>query len=594
LPRSILILDQSTPGLGAYTRLVDALRLTINAESSHATSIYAEQLDLTHFNGPEYERALGRYLHDKYLHTPIGLIVVIGTSALEFALKSRASQWTTIPVVFCLVDERAANRLRLPPDVTGQTIGTSLMNSINAARALVPDLSYVALVGDALERQPFRREYALELPQVASTLPLVNLLGLPFAEVQRRVAELPAKGAIVYTALTIDQDGAVHTPTRALETIAAAANRPIVADVETYLDHGAVGGFVLRPAVVGREAARLALRVLDGESVSGLPVTPLPDAIRPIFDWRQLQRWGIGESQLPPGSEVRFRELNVWDQHKVLIIAAVTALLLQTALIAALLYEDRRRKLAESEARQRLSESAHLNRVITAGALSASLAHQIRQPLSAIVAYGNAGLRWLTNKTPDYEEARISLSRIVAEGHRAAEIIEHLRALFKKDDGNRSALDINSVIHDALALTSDQTKKHHVAIKLSLCADPAPLVLGDRIQLEQVLLNLIMNAIEAMSQTNGSRNALAITTKVEHIGRVTVTVEDSGPGFNADELDQLFKPYFTTKPGGMGLGLSICRSIVESHSGQITATGTNHHGIAFHIDLPLHKSRGPL
>ena len=189
LPRSILILDQSTPGLGAYMRLVDALRLTINAESGHATSIYTEQLDLTHFSGSEYEQALSRYLHDKYLHTPIGLIVVIGTSALEFALKSRASQWTTIPVVFCLVDERAANRLRLPPDVTGQTIGTSLMNSINAARALVPDLSYVALIGDSLERQTFRREYASELHQVASTLLLVNLLGLPFARSQSQTSQ---------------------------------------------------------------------------------------------------------------------------------------------------------------------------------------------------------------------------------------------------------------------------------------------------------------------------------------------------------------------------------------------------------------------
>ncbi|HEY2757158.1 MAG TPA: ABC transporter substrate binding protein [Pseudolabrys sp.] len=586
--RTVLILDQSTSGLAAYGRLSGALRTTINADIVHATTIYAEHLDMSLFRGPAYERTLTNYLRDKYNDTPIAIIVAIGAAALEFALKLRATQFAAVPIVFCAVDARMIHRQTLPPNVTGQTIRLSLNSYVDVARALIPDLAKIVLVGDPLERQPFRQEFAAELPSIASTVTVDNLLGLPLADVTRRVASLPANSVIAFTTLTADGAGAVHTPIRALEAVAESANRPILVDVETYLGHGATGGLVVLPDVIGTHAAELVLRLLNGESATQIPISALTDEVKPIFDWRQLKQWGISESQLPPGSEVRFRKLTIWEEHNWLILVGTSAFFLQTALIIGLLYEDRRRRVAEAEARQRLTESAYLSRVITAGALSASIAHEIRQPLAAIVAYGDAGLRWLTNKEPDYAEVRHSLTKIVDQGHRASAIIEKVRALFKKDVGHRTVLDMNAIIRDVIGLTSNELKKHYITIKANLMAPP-PLVVGDRVQLEQVILNLIMNAIEAMRHVKSRNRVLSVRSRVENVETVTITMEDSGPGLDPEHIGKIFSPYFTTKPAGMGMGLAICRSIIGSHGGQITVSSVPNHGAAFHVTLPLHS-----
>jgi signal transduction histidine kinase len=289
------------------------------------------------------------------------------------------------------------------------------------------------------------------------------------------------------------------------------------------------------------------------------------------------------------GSEAPFRKLSIWEEHSWLIWAGCGAFALQTALIIGLLYEDRRRRVAEAEARRRLSEAAYLSRIITAGALSASIAHEIRQPLAAIVAYGDAGLRWLTNKEPDYAEVRHSLTKIVNQGHRASAIIENVRALFKKGIGHRAVLDLNTVIRDVIGLTSNELKRHHVTIRASLMATPPPLVVGDRVQLEQVILNLTMNAIEAMRYVKSRNRILAIMSQTDGAKTITVTVEDSGPGVEPENIEKIFAPYFTTKSAGMGMGLAICRSIVGSHGGRITATNRAGHGTAFHLTLPLHS-----
>lgn len=284
---------------------------------------------------------------------------------------------------------------------------------------------------------------------------------------------------------------------------------------------------------------------------------------------------------------------SIWQEHRWLVIVAAGTLLLQTALIAALLYEDRRRRFAEADARQRLSEAAYLNRLITAGALSASIAHEIRQPLAAIVSCGDAGLRWLTRKEPDYAEVKSSLTRIVEQGHRAAAIIENVRALFKRDIEHRVILDINAIVRDAIKLTAAELKRHRIAVRTELANDTKPLVSGSRVQLEQVILNLILNAIDAMRLVDVRNRALTMCARVEHDKTVVVAVQDSGSGIKAEHLDNIFTPYFTTKTAGMGLGLSICQSIVGAHGGTIVATSSEGHGTTFRVTLPLYGTVTP-
>jgi ABC-type uncharacterized transport system substrate-binding protein len=337
------------------------------------------------FYSPRYEDNLRNHFSDKYHDKPIGLILSIGPDALDLAVKLRAAVWPTVPVAFTAVDEEAVPKNRLPPRTTGIVIRRTLATMVKAAQSVVPNLKRLALIGDRLEQHVYDRRFADELPVVSIDFEIIDLLGLPVREVRQRVAALPADTVILYFGINADQEARYTSAVEVLPLIAEAANRPIIVDAETEIGLGAIGGFLRTPDQMGRDAGRLAMRILNGEDPSDIPIT-VGNPLKPIFDWRQLQRWGVGESRLPPGNEIRFRDPTAWERYRWQIVTIAGALLVQMSLIVGLFYERRRRRFAEVESRRRLSELAHMNRTATAGALSASIAHEIKQPLAAIAA----------------------------------------------------------------------------------------------------------------------------------------------------------------------------------------------------------------
>jgi PAS domain S-box-containing protein len=242
--------------------------------------------------------------------------------------------------------------------------------------------------------------------------------------------------------------------------------------------------------------------------------------------------------------------------------------------------EEERERLHELE-----SELAHLNRVSMMGELSSSIAHEVNQPLAGIVSNGSAGLRFLSGDTPDVEETREALRDIVRDGKRAGEIIRRIRALTKRTELPREKLDLNETIREVVPLVGDEAKKNSVTIRTQLAGEVSP-VLGDRVQLQQVLLNLVINAIQAMSSVSDRAHQLVISTRNIDHDQVQVTVEDSGIGLDPDKISRIFEPFYTTKSGGMGMGLSICRSILHSHGGRLWATANEGPGASFHFTLP--------
>jgi PAS domain S-box-containing protein len=242
--------------------------------------------------------------------------------------------------------------------------------------------------------------------------------------------------------------------------------------------------------------------------------------------------------------------------------------------------EEERERLRQLEA-----ELAHLNRVSTLGELAASIAHEVNQPLSGVVSNGSACLRWLAGEAPNVEEAREAARRIVRDGKRAGEVIARVRALAKRAATPSEKLDLNETIREVLALVGDEAKRMGVMIRAQFADDLSP-ISGDRVQLQQVVLNLAMNAMEAMSSVDERPRELLITTRNLDADQVQVTVEDSGPGLDPNTLDKIFDPFYTTKPGGMGMGLSISRSILQAHGGRLWATINDGPGTSFHFTLP--------
>jgi signal transduction histidine kinase len=241
---------------------------------------------------------------------------------------------------------------------------------------------------------------------------------------------------------------------------------------------------------------------------------------------------------------------------------------------------------ASEALREAQAELAHVNRVTTMGQLAASITHEVNQPLAGMVTNAGAGLRWLDAQPPNLEEVRQALSRIIKDGERASDVIGRIRALIQKAPPRQDGVEINEAIREVIALTQGEVVKHGVSVQTHLAAG-LPLIQGDRVQLQQVLVNLILNAVEAMSGVREGSRALLISTGQEASGGVLVTVQDSGPGLHPESVDRLFDAFYTTKPGGMGMGLPICRSIVEAHGGRIWISRTAGPGATVQFTLPL-------
>ncbi|MVT51458.1 PAS domain S-box protein [Bradyrhizobium yuanmingense] len=243
---------------------------------------------------------------------------------------------------------------------------------------------------------------------------------------------------------------------------------------------------------------------------------------------------------------------------------------------------------AEDALRKAQTELAHVTRVTTLGELTASIAHEINQPLAAVIANADACLAWLQRSPPDLKAARRSVEWIIEDGRRAGDVIRHVRALAKRSDIEMVPLDANAVVREAVALVQREMASHGVSVRMEL-SSALPKIFGDRIQLQQVLINLIMNGIEAMADVHDRPRELAIRSQASGEDAMQVSVSDCGTGISEQAIDRLFTPFFTTKSSGMGMGLSICRSIIEAHGGRLSAIPNQERGATFQIALPLHR-----
>jgi len=556
-------------------------------------------LDMARYADPNLQEALVEYLQKRQPHWQPDLVVPIGSPAGVFVEQYRDRLFPETPILYTGMDRR-----RLSPHALERNaafIGENFDGPgfIEDILQIAPATKNIAIViGASAVEQYWAAAFRKEFEPFTNRINFIWLNDLSLDQMLEKTRALPPDSYIFLILLLRDATGVTHNADEALQRIHAVANAPINGIFQHQLGLGIVGGRLYQAELEGIESARTAVRILHGEPASSFPPR-IVGPLSPRYDWRELQRWKIDEKLLPPGSTVLYRTPGLWEQHRALIIGGISICVVETLLIAGLVVNRIRRRhaersLSESEDRVALAademrrlqeEIAHVGRVSMMGQLASALAHEINQPIGAILRNAEAAELFMQSKTPDLEEIRAILADIRADDQRAGGVIDRMRALLKRHVLDTQLLDLTELVGDVAKLARTDAATRHVKLTVNLPAD-LPSVRGDRVHLQQVLLNLILNGMDALNRAGQENRRVTVSARVDAARTVEIAVSDTGHGIAAEKLAQVFDPFFTTKPDGMGMGLPISRTIVESHGGRLWAENNNDTGATFRFTVP--------
>jgi signal transduction histidine kinase len=584
-PKRVLLLHSFGPQFVPWVFFAGHFREELFRQSPDKIDLYEASLEGSRFQTPEEQRPFVDHLVALFGTRKLDLIVTIGAPATFFVQRYRAEFFPSVPLVIGAPERRAVNYSKLTANDAPVAVTLDFTNWIENILQVRPDTTHIAWVVGA---SPLERFWTEEFRRVSQ--PFTDKVSfewftdLRFEDMLDRVSKLPPHSAVFYVDLRIDAAGVPLDRDQVLPKLRSATNAPIFSYIDSYLGSGIVGGPMLSSEEVGRRMAEAAVRILGGEVPGDLKIPPVAPGA-PQYDWRELEHWQISEKQLPAGSVVRFREPNAWEKYRWQITLVCAVVLVQGGLISGLLFERRRRHRVEVQARQRSAELAHINRYSMAGELTATIAHELNQPLGAIMANVEAAQLIANYSDPDLSEIKKILADIRRDDERASEVIGRLRDLLKKAPFAPKPIDLNDVARDTVRFLSALAVGREVGLTDQISEGPFP-VKGDPILLQQVIMNLVVNAMDAMSGIPRAQRRVTVSSACDG-NSANVSVSDVGPGIRPEKLKEVFEPFFTTKPQGMGMGLSIARSIVEAHGGQLLAGNNAAGGANFQIRLPL-------
>jgi signal transduction histidine kinase len=572
---------KSFPGPALLDR---SLRDSLRSGRGDAVEFYSESLSLSQFERTGYDRLVADFYGHRYSGKKLDLIVAVMGPALDFLLRHGEALFPGVPIVFCGIDATTIEGKTLRANVTGVLVRREFSPTLEVALRLQPNTRNVFVVGGA---STFDRHLQTlvrrDLQSFEGRVVMTYLVGLPMDALLRTVANLPPHSVILYVTVFADGVGLGFVPHEVLSSIAATANTPVYVFLDQFVGRGAVGGNVYSLDTHGTQVAELGLQILRGVGPASLPIRELGAQVN-VFDARQLRRWKLDEARLPPNSVINHREPSAWELYSWYIVGGLAVVVTQGALIVSLLLARARRWRAEAEARRQREELAHVLRVTTLGELTTSLAHEVSQPLGAILTNAQAARRLLNRGLSEVTEVGEALTDIAADAKRASQVIRRLHTLFRKERGESVAVDVNTLIKDVVDLLRADMLARRIDVRLAF-GEGTPSVLGDPVLLEQVVLNVVVNAGEAISSTEEGPRAITIQTRRSQHDRLTIEIRDTGVGVKDAELERIFEHFVSTKPQGLGMGLAICRSIVTAHGGRIWATNNLDRGLTMHIEL---------
>ena len=566
-PRRFLVIYEHHSSLIANIEIAQGIEERLAEALPTEREIYSVYLDSARFpENPTSEHFLGQ-LEDNLADMTFDAVLAVGPAALTFALEHREDVAPGAPILFTGIAGEKINKADLPSDVGGVFRAYDMAEVVEFAMKLQPDARQIVVMSGAAD---FDRNLAERARNALGTefsgLPVSHVSDLPLAGYVEAARGYDRDTILLILTILRDDTGRAMLPSDAAGAIAAVSSAPTYGFHSTFLQAGVTGGHVTTFPEIGRILADEALSAIEDGGRSRLPITEAPAS--DVVNWPQLARFGIDTDLVPPDTVRLFYEPPAWRRYRREIALAAMVLLLQSATIAALVVQMRGRKRAAKELETGQLALAHAARSSQLGQLSGAIAHELNQPLTAILSNAEAGARLLQADPPDLAEISEILSDIAADDRRAAEIIVQLRRMMKEGEVIFSPIDLNEVVVATLSLANSELIARQSAVEFRRGQPNVP-VLGNMTQLQQVVLNLLMNAAEAMKDLPPAQRRIRCETRVLGDRRRTLSVSDNGPGVSAEAAADAFKPFVTSRPDGLGLGLSICRSIVRAHGGTL-------------------------
>ena len=582
-PWRVVIVSGADPAQPGVWQQDQPFRRALQAAAPQGVTFFTDPIDTLRFNQADLLPSYLALARRKYAAQPVDLVVGIGERVIDFIREHRDELWPGAKVLVYSVDADAIDHVEMPAGAQVLMWRVDVDGTLGLIEALQPRARRLIVVsGDAGSDRALSAHVA-ERVRARNRWQVETWHQYSVDELRLRLAAESADTAVLYTTMYRDAAGRASFPVDALARFAPVSAAPIYGLYGSYVGRGVAAGSVVDFEASGQRAAAAAIAMLEGRPLPAPDAQPLA-ITRCTADQLQLDAHGLSASALPADCDLRNAPRSLWRDHRDAVLIALAVLLLQALTIAALLVQRRRRQRAEAEAASRRIELARAMRFAAMGELTASIAHEINQPLGAILGNADAADMLLKSGRATTEDLRAILADIRREDLRASEVIRRLRALLVKHEVEHAEFDLHPALDEVLGLLAPEARRRGVVIERQLDAAHGRL-LGDRVQLQQVLMNLALNAMDAMADTEPGSRRLAIAT-ADRGEQLELRVADRGGGIDADQRALVFESFYTTKPQGMGLGLPIVRAIVEAHEGRVAVTSRVGGGAVFTVTLP--------
>jgi signal transduction histidine kinase len=561
LDKKFLLLYSAHSTLAANLEATSGVSGVFESAASNDYDVYAEYRDARRFPGQDFDQKFSETIIAKYRDVGLDVIMAFGLPALQFTIRHHNEFAPDVPVVFGGVDAQSIQDFPLPAKFSGAVGVYDVGGTLALARALQPDAKRVVIFTGSADFDNWWKLRAQAQLEKVEDIGISFISDLTLDEFQNFAARLDHGTILIILTIFEDAAGRTFTPANAAELVAKRSSAPVYGVYSTYVGRGIIGGRVETFEAIGKTMAELALHITGGNMTTSTIMTVPAQA---VLDWKQMERFGLSAKLLPSDTRILNYDLSPWDRYKPQILLAISIILIQMGTIAALVLQNRRRRIAEREVVSRRLELAHVWRIAQIGELSGALAHELNQPLSSILANAEAGSQFLLRDPPDLNEIAAILADIAEDDRRAAGMITDLRQLMTKGDAEFKLVDLNKIVATTIRIMRSELIVREVKVEEKVHRSEL-IVHGNATQLEQVLLNLMLNAADSMSEQLPETRSMVIQTSLRRDGWRELSVSDNGRGLSADIRVNPFRPFTTTKPQGLGLGLSICRTIAQSH-----------------------------